>query len=256
MTQSAPVHRAVSIKPEQATSGGNRRQAMWTDRVTARIGAITALAGALCAIAGASLWIASGTDIDRSLVQGEMATYLTQVEENSQLLVANLVLWIFMVLFLGAAAVAMTSLSEQRPLPARLARYSYGVGVPLVTAAFVAWLALVIHIAPDTSASAVLLAQVVGWFASTADWIATILIVGIGPTLIALAGRGAWVPLWLVRWSMLTAIAGLLTAIALFTGGGGLTTYGFLTVPVGVLWMIAASIVLFRYRGLDIEMTT
>ncbi|MCH7514306.1 MAG: hypothetical protein IH947_10265, partial [Bacteroidetes bacterium] len=39
----------------------------------------------------------------------------------------------------------------------------------------------------------------------------------------------------------------LLTAIAMYAGG--LTTYGFLIIPVGLGWTIAASIVLFRRIG-------
>jgi len=72
-------------------------------------------------------------------------------------------------------------------------------------------------------------------------------LVGIGPVLISVAGRDDWVPKWLARWGFLALAASLLTAIAMFTGG--LTTYGFLIVPVGMIWTIAASIVLFRRIG-------
>ncbi len=91
-----------------------------------------------------------------------------------------------------------------------------------------------------------MVAETLGWFASRADWVATILIVGIGPTLIAVAGRGEWVPNWFYYWSFLTAFAAVLNAVAMFTGGSGLSTYGFLIIPIGVGWMIAAGIVLLR----------
>ncbi len=42
-------------------------------------------------------------------------------------------------------------------------------------------------------------------------------------------------------------LAGLLTTLAQFTGG--LTTYGFLIIPVGMGWMLGASVVLFRRLG-------
>ena len=175
-----------------------------------------------------------------------MATFLTTAGANSRLLVANLTLWIVMVLLMGIAATAMTSLCETRHVTAQVARFCYWVGSPLVIGAYVAWLAIVVQVAPDTSPAAITLAKAMGWFASRADWVATILIIGIGPTFISLAGRDAWVPRWLFRWSFATAVAGLLTALAMFTGGSGLGSYGFLIVPVGVGWMVAAGIVLLR----------
>jgi hypothetical protein len=57
------------------------------------------------------------------------------------------------------------------------------------------------------------------------------------------------VPTWLLRWSYVTAFAGVLTAVAILTGGAGLMTYGFAIVPVGVGWMIAAGVVLLRKGG-------
>ena len=214
-----------------------------------RIGAYTALLGSVCAISGAALMNIAGADLDTALAGGDIAGYLAVAGEGRHLLVMNLTLWILMVLLMGVAATAMTTLSERRPVLARIARYSYWVGSPLVIAAYVSWLALVVQVAPDTSPEALLLAKTIGWFASRADWVATILIVGIGPTLIALAGREEWVPAWLFRWSLVTAITGLLNFIAMITGGSGLTSYGFLIIPAGVGWMIAAGIVLYRRIG-------
>jgi len=214
--------------------------------VATRLGAYTAIGGSACAITGATLGILSGTDIDLSLVSNDMATYLTLAGENTRLLVANLTIWIVMVLLLSIAATAMTSLCKRRPLMAQLARFCYWVGAPLVIGAYVAWLAVVLQVAPDTSPAAVVVAKAMGWFASRADWIATILIIGIGPTFIAMAGRNEWVPRWLFIWSIVTAVAGLLNAVAMLTGGSGLGSYGFAIIPVGVGWMIAAGVVLFR----------
>lgn len=217
-----------------------------TIRMTTRLGAYTALLGSACAITGAALGIASGADLDVAFAHDDMAAYLATAGAHTGMLVANLTIWIVMAFLLGIAATAMTSLCERRWVLARVARYMYGTGVPLVIGAYVAWLAIVVQIAPDTSPAAVQVAEVVGWFAIRADWVATILVVGIGPTMIAHAGHGEWVPTWLVRWSYVTAFAGVLTAVAMLTGGSGLTTYGFLIIPVGVGWMIAAGVVLVR----------
>jgi hypothetical protein len=213
---------------------------------TNRFGGLTAILGSVCALSGAGLQLASGADLDVALASGDMSQYLATAGENTPMLVANLVLWIIMVLLMGSAATVMASLGERRPAVARVGLLCYTTGVPLVIAAYVAWLALVIRIAPDTSPQSVQLAGVVGWFASRADWIATILVIGIGPTFLAFAGEGDWAPKWLVRWSLVTAVAGSLNAVAMLTGGRGLGTYGFVIIPAGVGWMIAAGVVLLR----------
>jgi len=217
-------------------------------QLATRVGAWTALSGSACAVAGAALGIASGADIDASLTRQDMAGYLTTAGDHQAMLVANLVLWIAMVILMPIAATAMTALSPKRPFLAQLARFWYWTGSPLVIAAFVAWLAIVIQLAPDTSPDAVMVANTLGWFASRADWIATVFFVGIGPTFLSMAGREDWVPSWLYQWGWLTALAGGLTTVAMLTGGSGLTTYGFAIVPVGVGWMVAAGIVLIRRR--------
>lgn len=218
-----------------------------------RIGGYTAITGSLCAITGAALLMASGTDLDAALANDDIANYLIGAGGNSQLLIANLTIWIVMALLLGVAATAMTSLCQRRPVAAQIARFSYWTGVPLVIVAYVAWLTIVVQIAPDTSPTAVLLTEALGWFASRADWVATILIIGIGPTLIAIAGRDDWVPKWLLYWSVFTAFTALLNLMAMFTGGSGLSTYGFLIIPIGVGWMIAAGIVLLRRIGSEVK---
>ncbi|HMB93005.1 MAG TPA: hypothetical protein VKP65_19300 [Rhodothermales bacterium] len=214
-----------------------------------RVGAYTAIAGSLCALTGAALWGLSGADLDAALATGDTASYLTAAGDASLMLVTNLTIWIVMIFLMGIAATAMASLSGHRPVIARFAMFCYWVGAPLVMAAYVAWLAVVVQIAPATSPEAIMAAEVVGWFASRADWVATILVLGIGPPLLSLAGREDWVPTWLARWSVLTAVAGVLNAVAMLTGGSGLTTYGFVIIPIGVGWMLAAGIVLFRQIG-------
>ena len=94
------------------------------------------------------------------------------------------------------------------------------------------------------------LAEALGFFASRADWIATVLLVGVGPALIAASGRDTWVPGWLAIWGALALLAGLLTTLTtLTTLAVGLTTYGFLVVPVGLGWTIAAGVVVLRESG-------
>jgi len=213
-------------------------------KIATKIGAYTALIGALCMLIGAALWGISGADLDGALDNGELSNYLITANENSMFLMANLTIWIIGVILIGAAGTMMASLCVQRKAIAKIATYIYWIAVPLGVASFVAWLAIVVRLSPDSSATSALIAEAMGWFASRADWIATILIVGLGPALISVAGRGEWVPKWLFNWGVVALFAGVLSLIGMYAGG--LTTYGFLVVPVGVGWTIASSMVLFK----------
>ena len=212
-----------------------------------RLGGYAAIGGTVTMLIGTALWIGSGADLDAALASGDIAGFLTAAGETHQFLVANLTVWIIGVFILGIAGTAMALLSKRRVI-AQLAMFCYWMAVPLVFAAYIAWLAIVVQVAPDSSATAVLLTETIGWFASRADWVATILILSCGSALIAQAGRGDWVPTWLVRWSYVCLFAGMLTAVALLTGGNGPSTYGMLILPVGMGWTVAAGVVLLR-RG-------
>lgn len=215
--------------------------------ISNRLTGVLAIAGAATMIVGAVLWIASGADLDAALAVGTMEEYLTTAAENRLLLVANLTAWILGVTLLGAAGSALSRLCRRRPGVAQIGWMCYLTAVPLAIASFVAMLAVVVQIAPATDPEAVLVAEVVAWFGSRADWIATVLIVGIGPMLISVAGWREWVPNWLGYWAIAACFAGLLTIVAMFTES--LTTYGFLIVPVGLSWMIAAGVVALRRGG-------
>jgi hypothetical protein len=244
----------MSIHLVQDSAVQNKRTgneaASQADHAAFRLGGYAAIGGAVTMIIGAAILMASGVDLDLALATDDMADYLVAAGEAQSLVVANLVIWIVGVLIFGVAGTAMTAVCTRRRTVAQVARYCYWAAVPLVVAAYVAWLALVVQIAPDNSQTAVLIAEVIGWFASRADWVATILIISVGPALISLAGRGDWVPKWLVGWGIVALFPGLLTAVAMLTGGNGLTSYGLLILPVGLSWTIAAGIVLLRRERL------
>ncbi len=209
-----------------------------------RLGAYTTIFAALLMITGAVLKVISGADLDQALTTGSVSNYVTKVEEVRHLLVANLSFWIIGVFFLGIAGTTMADLCTTKKEIARIIKLCYFTGVPLAIVSFVAWLAIVVQLSPEVSQSEITFAETIGWFTSRADWTATILVVGAGPALISYAGLKDWVPTWLAWFGILPAIAGVLTAIAMFTNA--LTSYGYLIVPVGLFWMIAAGIVLFR----------
>lgn len=216
--------------------------------VLRRIAALCAISSALIMLLGAILLMASGADLDRALAEDAVATYLQEAAEAHRLLVTNLTLWILGVTLWGVAGVSLSRLPAGRPVAALLGRYCYHVGIPLVVASYVAWLAVVVQLGGADTAEAVTVGEVVGWFASRADWVATILVAGFGPALLAYGGQGTWAPRWLLMWGAVAALGGVLTALAMLTGGSGLLSYGFLIIPVGLGWMIATGVVLLRKR--------
>ncbi len=209
---------------------------------TRRVAGIAAIAGGACMLIGAALWAASGADLDAALADGTMSEYLVDAASSTGLLVANLSFWIVGVTLIAIAGTALTAMDREQGVIHAAARTTYLIAAPVAIAAFTAWLALV-RIAGNATTSPAL-AESLGFFASRADWIATVLLIGFGPLLVAMAGRETWVPKWLARWSRVAAGAGLLTVVAMYTDQ--LSSYGFLIVPIGIGWTIAAGIVALR----------
>ena len=214
------------------------------DKSATRIGAFATLIGSVCMLIGAAILGASGADIDVSLQANDMLGYLFKAQTVKSLLIVNLSLWILGVILLGAGVTMMTYLSRENQVMTLLARFNYWIGIPTVVISYVAWLVVVVRLTAYEPNSVSLIAETFGWFASRADWVATVLVLGTGPFLIAQAGKNSWVPMWLLKWSYVTVLAGVLNVLAMYFGG--LSTYGFIIIPVGMCWMIAAGIVLIR----------
>ena len=150
-------------------------------------------------------------------------------------------------MLLAVAGTALAAVGDRRHPAAIAARAVYLAAAPLAMVAFVAWLAVVrMAGSAQDPATVLVLADTIGWITSRADWVATILVVGVGPGLLSYSGRGSWVPPWLNIWGALAVITAILTGVAFFAGG--LTTYGFLVVPVGLGWTIAAGVTTLRAR--------
>lgn len=196
-----------------------------------------AIAGALSMLIGAAFWIASGTDLWQALASKQMDNYLTQLPLVRQLLVINTSFWILGVLFMTTAATLMTDYCTSNPGLAQLAKVFSRTGANLGIVSFVTMLSLAIVI-PSAD-----VATIIGWIGTRLDDIATILIVGFSPLCLSIAGKADWVPGWLRVWGYLTGAAGLLSIIGLMTGN---ILLGFILVPIGLGWMIAAGIVLIK----------
>lgn len=213
---------------------------------TLKISAYTSFSGAVIMVIGAILWGTSGTDLWVTLDTGDMAGYLVAAGAVKGQLVANLTFWIAGVLVLGVAGAAMSHLCVQRRALGQIALMCIRTGVPLVIVSYIAMLSLVVQIAPDTSATSVAIANVVGWIGARADDLATALILGAMPFFLALAGRDEWMPTWLVWWGYLNGIVGLFSIVVLYILP--LRGFGFIIIPMGVAWLIAVGIVLLRRK--------
>jgi hypothetical protein len=212
-----------------------------------RAGGIAAIAGAVTMFIGAALWGSTGTDLWQALENDNLAEYLTAVGSVKSQLVANLSFWIIGVLILGLSGLILVRLSENNWVPAQAARVCYTAAVPLAIVSFIAMMSLVVQIAPDTSPVAVQLAEVTGWIGARADDLATALIVGFGPLFLAMAAKSGWMPGWLMRWGYLAGIAGTFSILTTYLQG--MSAFGFIIVPIGLGWMIAAGVVLLRRAG-------
>lgn len=215
----------------------------------ARLGGLAAVIGALLMLAGAAVWTSVGADIDVALHDGTMSAYLTDVANNQTAVTTNLGFWMLGVMFLCASGVVFARLAPNRRTIAALGALGYILGATLALASFSVWLGIVRGLAPAHAAGTDLTAVGValGETATLADWVATALIIGLGPALISIAGRGSWVPRWLYIWGLVALVAGVV-AIAVIAAGARTSPLVFLILPVGLGWTIAAGIVAMRYN--------
>ncbi len=197
------------------------------------------IAGAVSMLAGAALWGASGTDLWQALAGNQMEGYLSQLEAVKQLLVANTIFWIIGVLLFGTAGTLMSGFCTSSPRLAQLTLVLMRSAVPVAIVSFIIMLSLAIH--PPAVHSAIN----IGWIGTRLDDLATILIIGASPLFLSIAGRADWVPGWLAVWGYLAGIAGILGVIAMLSG---VVALGFVILPFGIGWMIAAGVVLIKIK--------
>ena len=235
---------SFQLTPESVTLKQQTQELTHTKQAIAQLGGYTAIVGAISMFIGAALWGLSGTDLWTALSTGDLANYLISVGAAKTVLVANTSFWIAGVLLMGVAGKMMAKLSQRRPAWAQVGLVCLQTAVPLAIVSFITMLSLAVQIGADSSATAVAIAEVIGWIGARADDLATLLIVGVAPLFISLAGRDDWVPTWLLRFSYLAGFAGLLSVMAIYNPA--LASLGFVIIPFGLGWMIAAGVVMVR----------
>jgi hypothetical protein len=191
--------------------------------------------------AGAAVWSSTGTDLWASLSDGTIADYLVEVEGNRGALTLNLVLWIVGATALGAGGSVVAG-RESHPA-GHLARFVYLAGAVLAVVSFTVWLGLV-RVGASLDAAT---AELVGFAVTRLDDVATLALIGVGPVCVALASP-SWMGRRLKGAAGAVALASLLSLVAMFTDSA--MSYGFVIVPVGLLWTLAAGVsVARRSRG-------
>lgn len=214
-----------------------------------RAAGIMAILGGVTMLTGSAFWAVSGTDLDAALEADAIGDYLTDAAANSTLLTANLGFWILGVILLGLGGIMLSTLGDQNSPATAVARFAFTAGPAAGIVFFSIWLGIVLGLAPAHIAGEQVeaIALALGHASSIADWVATVIILSLGGAAVAVAGRGTWVPRWLFRWAMLTAVLGALSIVGLifFARNAAL---GFPVVPVGIGFMIASGITALR-RG-------
>lgn len=186
---------------------------------------------------GAASWGASGTDLWQALATSQMEGYLSQLPDARQLLVVNTFFWVLGVLLMATAGTMMAKFSTSNPGLAQMAKVFSRTGASIAIVSFIIMLSLAIVI-PSVD-----IATIIGWIGARLDDIATMLIIGFSPLCLSIAGKGDWIPGWLNVWGYLAGISGLLGIISLMTG---IVALGFIIIPFGIGWKIAAGIVLIK----------
>jgi hypothetical protein len=207
---------------------------------TATVGGTASIVGVVTMFVGAAVASSTGTDLWAALSDATIADYLADATEHRTALFANLSLWVAGATALALGGALLTRVAPTEETSAALARHVYQLGGGLAVVSFVLWMGLVRVAAAIDPVSA----ELVGFVATRLDDLATICLAGAAPTLLALSA--AWLPAWLRKAAIAVGITSVLSIVALFTDAS--TSYGFLIVPVGLLWTLAAGIAATRAR--------
>ncbi|MFV1999341.1 MAG: hypothetical protein ACC654_03150 [Acidimicrobiia bacterium] len=218
-----------------------------------RIAGWVLLAGTITMAVGAVIGSIYETFFDDGLESGEFGEFLTNAVTNSGAAKATIWLSIFGVLGIGLGGVLLSRLGDRNSLATKTARFSFTVGAGAGIVLFPVLLGVIEELAPRYVAGEDVetTARAIAYIGTTADWIATVVILGLGVATLAYAGRNTWVPRWLYRWSLLAAAAGVVSMIGTITNAR--STVSMIILPVAMTWLIAAGIVAIRSQGDAVE---
>lgn len=214
------------------------------DPSTRRAAGLASLTGALTMLAGAACWGASGTDLWAALANDTMAQHLADAAQARTLLLANMLLWIIGVLLMAIGGTLMACLCIHRQSLAQAGAVGMRIAAAIAMVSFVLMQAITMYPSAEAGPAIIALYSAIGWAGANLDDIATVLIVGIGPLTLGIAGHGAWAPGWLRAWGILAGVIGTFGLATTFVRLDH--PMSMVIIPLGIGWMIAAGVVLLR----------
>lgn len=208
-----------------------------------RASGYTLILGVLTMIAGAIVHFSTGTDLWAALAADSIGDHLAAVAGAEGVHYLGLTLWSVgaILLGLGGAGLAGTGAGAG----ADMARASYAIGASLAVASFLL-MASVVRIA-DGGGDAAIAAEGLGFAGAHLDDVATAVIIGLSPVLLALSGTAGALSKWLARLAWGCGAAALVMVAAIFVDATA--TWGLVIVPIGLGWTLAAGILAVRRGG-------
>jgi len=209
-----------------------------------RVAGVLAIVGAIAMGVGGGVFSSSGADL-WGLVDGDVdvTSYLNDAAASASTLHAAHAIWIAGVLTLALAGVLLAG--RRTDATSAAARATYTLGAALAIPGFMSMVALT-RLA-ESGSDAPALAETLAFLGARLDDVATTVILGLGTVLLTLANHQTWMPRWLAGFGMVCGAVGLISMISIFFGE--VATIGFLIVPVGIIWTVAAGIVTIRRSG-------
>jgi hypothetical protein len=216
-----------------------------------RTAGLLALAGVGLSIVGSVLnQVVADVDVYAAMETAsstERALLLTEVADARTPLVAGFAIWMIAFPLTAAASLHLAQLGRQSRLTVAIRSVvTAAIGAILVFLSMFITFAAVIAPAHVAGENVLTLARVVGYTASTIDWVVTTIVLGFGPVAAVYAGRGVWAPRWLLG---LAAITGVFTVLELGALIADERDLAFPLVPVGMLLLACAGISAMRHSA-------
>ncbi|MGB5757638.1 MAG: hypothetical protein WBM50_12050 [Acidimicrobiales bacterium] len=231
---------------------GTRREAEpLAGRIDARAAGSAAIIGVVLSIAGALVnSVLVDADVYAAMQTAsatERAQLLTDVAGARTALVASFVLWMIAFPACAAASVLLARLGRQSPLTS-LIRQAAAAATGAIIVFLSMFIAFVAAVAPAHVAGedVLTLARIIGFSATTADWIVSAIVLGLAPAAAVYAGRGIWAPRWLQWLAALTVVVTVIEVIGLIIDNRDLA---FPLVPMGLALIASAGICALRHNN-------
>lgn len=221
------------------------------DRDLARFGGLLLALGTIGMGIGAAVMTASGADVFAAMessARTDIAKHLSDVADKQTILVVHFSIWIVSFIMLALGGSLLVRMSSARPLPAAIARFGFDITAAAAIIYYSAMMGIVVGLAPAHAAGQDVLAvtRAIGFGAATADWVATIIVLGICSVALSESARTTWTPPWLRRLAYVALTAGGISAAALILDERPLAS---IILPFGMAHMIAAGILAVRYSN-------